>query len=90
MAAQSSETLFLMVRPLASAADSSPATLRLCVRPAGDGIAVDVIKRKGHIRAERLSVTLQPSPVLLSPHARVRRHTPTPVAAGSVPSTLVA
>ena len=90
MAAQSSETLFLMVRPLASAADSSPATLRLCVRPAGDGIAVDIIKRKGPIRAERLSVTLQPSPVLLSPHARVRRHTSTPVVAGSVPSTLVA
>jgi len=90
MAAQSSETLFLMVRPLASAADSSPATLRLCVRLAGDGIAVDIIKRKGPIRAERLSVTLQPSPVLLSPHARVRRHTSTPVVAGSVPSTLVA
>ncbi|WP_438390875.1 translesion DNA synthesis-associated protein ImuA [Caballeronia sp. DA-9] len=90
LAAQSSETLFLMVRPLACAPDSSPATLRLAVRPAGSGIAVDIIKRKGPIRAERLSVTLQPSPILMSPHARVRRHPSTAVVAGSVPSTLVA
>jgi protein ImuA len=90
LAAQSSETLFMVVRPLACAPDSSPATLRLAVRPAGSGIVVDVIKRKGPIRTERLSVTLQPSPILLSPHARVRRHPSTAVVAGSVPSTLVA
>jgi protein ImuA len=90
LAAQASQTLFLMVRPLASAADSSPATLRLGVRPAGDGIVVDVIKRKGPTRAEQLSITLQPSPILLSPYARVRRHTSAPAIAGSIPSPLVA
>jgi protein ImuA len=46
LAAQQGETLFFMMRPLASAADSSPALLRLGVRPAGDGIAVDIVKRK--------------------------------------------
>jgi protein ImuA len=90
LAAQASETLFLMVRPLASAADSSPASLRIAVRPAGDGIVVDVIKRRGPARNESLSITLQPSPILLSPHARVRRHTSAPVIAGSIPSPLVA
>jgi protein ImuA len=90
LAAQSSETLFLMVRPLASAADSSPATLRLGVRPAGDGIVVDVIKRKGPIRTEKLSLTLQPSPILTSPYGRVRRHSPAPTVAGSLPPALVA
>jgi cell division inhibitor SulA/protein ImuA len=89
LAAQSSETLFLMVRPLASAADSSPATLRLGVRPAGDGIVVDVIKRRGPIRTETLSVTLQPSPILLSPYARVRRHSSASPVARSIPASLV-
>jgi protein ImuA len=90
LAAQSAETLFLMVRPLASATDSSPATLRLAVRPAGDGIVVDVIKRKGPIRADTLSITLQPSPILWSPYGRVRRHSSAPTVAGSFPPALVA
>ncbi|KDR40282.1 translesion DNA synthesis-associated protein ImuA [Caballeronia glathei] len=90
LAAQSSETLFLMVRPLASAADSSPATLRLGIRAAGGGIAVDILKRKGPVRKETLSVILQPSPVLLSPHGRIRRHLPTPAVAGGVSPALVA
>jgi protein ImuA len=71
LAAQSSDTLFLMVRPLASAPDSS--TLRLGVRPAGDGITVSIVKRKGPMRAETISVVLRPSPVLLSPHGGSRR-----------------
>ena len=78
LAAQSSETLFLMMRPLASASDSSPATLRLGMRPGGDGIVVEVIKRKGPVHDETLAIALQPSPILLSPYGRVRRHTPAP------------
>ena len=89
LAAQSSETLFLLVRPLASATDSSPATLRLGVRPAGAGIVVEIIKRRGPIRAETLSVTLQPSPILMSPHVRVRRPALAPAIARSVPAALV-
>ncbi len=73
LAAQSSDALFLMVRPLASAPDSSSATLRLGVRPAGDGITVSIVKRKGPMRAETISIVLRPSPVLLSPHGGSRR-----------------
>ena len=90
LAAQATETLFLLVRPLASATDASPATLRLGVRPADGGIVVDVIKRRGPIRTETLSVALQPSPILLSPHGRIRRHSSTPAFAGGIPSEVVA
>jgi protein ImuA len=90
LAAQATETLFLLVRPLASATDASPATLRLGVRSADGGIVVDVIKRRGPIRNETLSVALQPSPILLSPHGRIRRHSPTPAFAGGLPSEVVA
>jgi len=45
LAAQATETLLILVRPLAAAQDSSPAALRLAVRPADSGIVVDVVKR---------------------------------------------
>jgi cell division inhibitor SulA/protein ImuA len=90
LAAQATETLFLLVRPLASAADASPATLRLAVRSADGGIVVDVVKRRGPIRNETLSVALQPSPILLSPYGRTRRHSPAPAFAGGIPSKVVA
>jgi protein ImuA len=90
LAAQATETLFLLVRPLASAADASPATLRLAVRSADGGIVVDIVKRRGPIRNETLSVALQPSPILLSPHGRTRRHSPAPAFAGGIPSKVVA
>ncbi|MDR5756345.1 translesion DNA synthesis-associated protein ImuA [Caballeronia sp. LZ035] len=84
LAAQATETLLILVRPLATAQDSSPATLRLGVRPADGGIFVDVIKRRGPTRTDQLSIHLQPSPILLSPHGRVRRHLPAPALAGGV------
>jgi protein ImuA len=89
LAAQATETLLVLVRPLASAQDSSPATLRLGVRPAEGGLVVDVVKRRGPTRAETLSVALQPSPILLSPHGRVRRRQLAPAFAGGVPSAVV-
>lgn len=89
LAAQASETLFVLIRPLASAQDASPATLRLAVRPADGGLVVDVVKRRGPTRTETLSITLQPSPILLSPYGRVRRHLPAPAFAGGVPSEVV-
>ncbi|WP_459906520.1 translesion DNA synthesis-associated protein ImuA [Caballeronia sp. HLA56] len=73
LAAQSTETLLVLIRPLASAQDASPATLRLAVRPADGGIDVNVVKRRGPTRSEKLFVALQPSPVLLSPHGRASR-----------------
>jgi cell division inhibitor SulA/protein ImuA len=89
LAAQATETLLILVRPLAAAEDSSPAALRLAVRPADSGIVVDVVKRRGPIRTDPLSIHLQPSPILLSPHGRVRRHLPAPAFAGGVPSEMV-
>jgi len=76
LAAQTSETLFVLLRPLAAAMDSSPATLRLAVRPTDDGVSVDVIKRKGPIRKERVVIAVAPSPILLSPYERSRNQRP--------------
>jgi hypothetical protein len=79
LAAQASETLFFMVRPAASAQDSSPAVLRLLVKPAADGVAVEIVKRRGPALAEPISIALPPSPVLLSPYRReIRRPVRTP------------
>jgi protein ImuA len=76
LAAQSSETLFFMVRPLAAAQQASPALLRLALRPAADGLMVDIVKRRGPVRADPLSIPLQPTPILFSRHARVSRRSP--------------
>ncbi|ACC71151.1 translesion DNA synthesis-associated protein ImuA [Paraburkholderia phymatum] len=90
LAAQSSETLFIMVRPLASAQDSSPALLRLALRPSADGLMVDIVKRRGPTRAEPLSIPLQPTPVLFSRHARLSRRPLAEVAARSLSTEVVA
>jgi protein ImuA len=70
LAAQSSETLFVVVRPLACAQDASPAPLRLTLRPAADGVAIELIKRKGPVTAKPIIVKLYPSPNLMSEHRR--------------------
>ncbi|MEI6002003.1 translesion DNA synthesis-associated protein ImuA [Paraburkholderia bengalensis] len=90
LAAQSSETLFIMVRPLASAQDSSPALLRLALRPSADGLMVDIVKRRGPTRAEPLSIPLQPTPVLFSRHARLSRRPLAEVATRSLSTEVVA
>ena len=84
LAAQSSETLFVMVRPLATAQDSSPALLRLTLIPSADGLSVDVVKRRGPTSAAPLSISLQPSPVLLSRHARLPRRSLADVASRDI------
>jgi protein ImuA len=86
LAAQASETLFMMVRPLTAAQESSPAVLRLALRPAAEGLMVGIVKRRGPTRAEPLSISLQPTPVLFSRHARLSRR---PLAE-SVPRSLPA
>jgi protein ImuA len=90
LAAQSSETLFVMVRSLAAAQDASPALLRLAVRPEGDGISIDIVKRRGPTCAAPVSIPLQPSPILLSRHARISRRQTAPTRAGSVSAEVVA
>lgn len=78
LAAKSADTLFIVLRPLAAAADPSPAELRMALRPVEDGVQVDILKRKGPAMAAPLSITLYQSPVLWSPH-RQRRTTGAPV-----------
>jgi protein ImuA len=75
LTAQASNTLFVMVRPLSSARDASPAALRLSLQPTEDGVLVDIIKRRGPSLPEPIAVTLEPSPILLSRHGRQRRAT---------------
>jgi protein ImuA len=84
LAAQSSETLFVMVRPLAAAQDSSPALLRLTLRPSADGLSVDIVKRRGPSSATPQSISLQPSPVLFSRHARLPRRSLADVASRDI------
>ncbi|MFC0399002.1 translesion DNA synthesis-associated protein ImuA [Paraburkholderia rhizosphaerae] len=90
LAAQSSETLFVMVRPLAAAQDSSPALLRLALRPAAEGLMVDIVKRRGPLRAEPLSISLQPTPVLYSRYARLSRRPLAEAAPRSLPADVAA
>ncbi|KVX69095.1 recombinase RecA [Burkholderia stagnalis] len=65
VAAKSGDTLMILFRPLVAAADPSPAELRLALRPAANGVQVEVVKRKGPAMAEPMSVELRPSPILL-------------------------
>jgi protein ImuA len=105
LAAQSGDTLFCMLRPLACAQDASPAVLRLSVRPAPGGIDIGFAKRRGPQRDLPLFLPLQPSPVYLpapaflpvpasSPvlhphHASLDRTSPVATAARSVLPELV-
>lgn len=90
LAAQSSDTLFVAMRPLAAAADTSPALLRLALRATGEGLAVDIVKRRGPLRTDPLPLPLQPTPILLSRHARTARRSPAPVAARSLQAEVAA
>ncbi|KAF3999256.1 translesion DNA synthesis-associated protein ImuA [Glaciimonas immobilis] len=47
LAAQASDTMLWMIRPLSAAHESSPAPLRLLLRPANNGIEVQLLKRRG-------------------------------------------
>lgn len=96
LAAQSAQTLFWMLRPLASAQDASPAPLRLALRPASGGIGLDIIKRRGPQHDEMLFLPLHDAPAAPSPtrtltptHAHLDRRLPAIPAARSVPAELV-
>jgi cell division inhibitor SulA/protein ImuA len=70
LVSQSSEMLFFVLRPLAVQQDASPASLRLAIRPAADGVSVNIVKRKGPVGTEPFDLALKPSPILLSPYGR--------------------
>lgn len=62
LAAQAGETLFFMMRPIAAATDSSPAPLRLSLRPAMGGVNIGFVKRQGPVRDEPLFLPMQIGP----------------------------
>ena len=87
LAAQSGDTLFFMLRPLAAAQDASPSPLRLALRPAVGGIEIGFVKRRGPQRDAPLFLPLTPT----SPqrHAPLDRSIPAPATARSVQPQLV-
>jgi protein ImuA len=87
LAAQSAETLFFMLRPLAAAQDASPAPLRLSLRPAVGGLDIGFVKRRGPQRDTPLFLPL--TPALLQRHAPLDRASPAPAPARSVQPQLV-
>jgi protein ImuA len=87
LAAQSAETLFFMLRPLAAAQDASPAPLRLSLRPAAGGLEIGFIKRRGPQRDAPLFLPLTPS--LLQRHATLDRAPSAPAPARRVQPELV-
>ncbi|CAB3810084.1 hypothetical protein LMG28614_07195 [Paraburkholderia ultramafica] len=89
LAAQTSETLFFMLRPLASVSDTSPAPLRIAVRPRRDSVAVEFVKRRGPALAEPLIVPLSHSPILLNRHANLDRRVSAAPQPRSLPAELV-
>ncbi|MDR5776976.1 MULTISPECIES: translesion DNA synthesis-associated protein ImuA [unclassified Caballeronia] len=68
--AQSSETLFFVMRPLTAQNDTSSASVRIAVRPAEGGVSIEMVKRKGPVGIEPFVIELTPSPILISPHRR--------------------
>ncbi|MDC8759227.1 translesion DNA synthesis-associated protein ImuA [Janthinobacterium fluminis] len=88
LAAQGGDTLFCMLRPLASAQDASPAPLRLSLRPAAGGIDIGFVKRRGPQRDAPLFLPLTPSSVLQR-HASLDRPLLAPASARSVLPELV-
>jgi protein ImuA len=94
LAAQSSDMLFWLVRPLAAAQDASPSPLRLCLRPAIGGIDVEIAKRRGPQHEGSLFLPLGFAPALRSVqrggrHAFVDQRAPAAAAARSVSPALV-
>jgi protein ImuA len=82
LAAQSGETLFFMMRPMAAAQDASPAPLRLGLRPRAGGIEIEFVKRRGPQRDEPLFLPMQVGPAhVFKPQ---RQSTPERVASNTV------
>lgn len=98
LAAQGTEILFWMLRPLACAQDASPSPLRLALRPATGGIDLHIVKRRGPQRDDSLFLQLDdmptgpasPSSSPTSPvHAYLDRPAPASPAARNLPAEVV-
>lgn len=94
LAAQGTDMLFWMLRPLAAAQDASPAPLRLALRAAPAGLAIDLLKRRGPVRSAPLYLQLEdlplcPSSLHVPPHAPVDRPPSSAASARELASALV-
>jgi len=97
LAAQGTDILFWMMRPLACAQDASPSPLRLALRPAMGGIDIGIVKRRGPHRDESLFLRLDGMPAgpefstsTASPaHAHMDQRAPAATAARNLPAALV-
>lgn len=94
LAAQETDIVFWLIRPLSSAQDSSPAPLRLALRPAHAGMTIDIVKRRGPRRDDALYLQLdERAAISLNTtslnHAPVDRLAPAVIAPRNVPAALV-
>jgi protein ImuA len=92
LAAQASDMLCWLLRPLSAAREASPAPLRLCLYPAPGGMEITFLKRRGPPRDEPLFVPLAHMPVQpisQAHHAHLDRHPSALPAARSPAPTLV-
>ncbi|RTZ48126.1 translesion DNA synthesis-associated protein ImuA [Candidimonas sp. SYP-B2681] len=60
LAAQEGNTLFVLMRPLAAAQQTSPAPLRLALQPAPLGLNVSILKRRGGTHEGPIQLQLYP------------------------------
>ena len=63
LVAQSTDTCFFLLRPIYAQRDTSPAPLRLVLRPAFGGVNVEIIKRRGPQSDKTIYLTLPDMPV---------------------------
>jgi protein ImuA len=73
LAAQSSGTLFVVVRPEWVATQASPATIRIGLQPVEEGLEINILKRRGPAAAEPLKVALHPASMLPRRRRTARR-----------------
>jgi len=60
VAAQAGDTLFILVRPMAAAEQSSPSPLRLVLQASRRGLNISILKRRGASHAGPLALPLYP------------------------------
>ncbi|AEK62445.1 translesion DNA synthesis-associated protein ImuA [Collimonas fungivorans] len=104
LAAQASDTMLWLLRPLSAAHESSPSPLRLALRPARNGVEIQLLKRKGpqHEQAFYLPLTaavaatdtatvqaVPPHSFAAPDHDTLDRHTPAAAGAGNIAPALV-
>ncbi|MGO1766853.1 MAG: hypothetical protein ACTH1W_06210 [Advenella sp.] len=60
LSAQKGDTLFVLVRALSAARQSSPAPLRLALHPVPTGLHVHIVKRRGSVAEQPIHISLYP------------------------------